>query len=336
MSCPSGGVTDVHATLGEGDDTIKVGRWTFRPSILDGGPGADSLTGGPENDTLIGGTGPDELNGGVNGVDTADYSARTRTVGIYADNGIADDGEYGEGDNVRWDVENIRGGSGNDVLWGNMLDNQLYGGPGNDVLQGFSGDDIMTGAPTATPIAVTTVTTSSSAISSRTVATRSTADTASTRSSTGAATTPWWWTTTASPTTERRGEQDNVDTDVEWITGGWGDDTLTGDAGDDALDGAGGNDTLNGLGGNDRLIGGDDDDVLNGSTGDDTLLGNRWGVNGDGADTYNGGTGTDSVSYAGRDYGVSVDEDNVADDGESRRARQRQVRRRDADRQRRP
>ena len=96
------------------------------------------------------------------------------------------------------------------------------------------------------------------------------------------------------------GEQDNVDTDVEWITGGWGDDTLTGDAGDNELDGAGGNDTLNGLGGNDRLIGGDDDDVLNGSTGDDTLLGNRWGVNGDGADTYNGGTGTDSVSYAGR------------------------------------
>ena len=104
-------MTDIHATLGDGDDTISVGRWTFMPSILDGGPGADSLTGGPYNDRLIGGPGPDELNGGVNGVDTADYSARTNNLGIYADNGIADDGEYGEGDNVRWDVENIIGGS---------------------------------------------------------------------------------------------------------------------------------------------------------------------------------------------------------------------------------
>ena len=147
VECPYGGVTDIHATLGDGDDTIRVGQWTFFPSILDGGPGADTLTGGPRNDTLIGGPGPDALNGGVNGVDTADYSARTNNLGIYADNGIADDGEYGEGDNVRWDVENIIGGSGSDVLWGNMRDNRLDGGAGNDVLQGFSGNDILTGRP---------------------------------------------------------------------------------------------------------------------------------------------------------------------------------------------
>ena len=317
VSCPSGGVTDVHATLGEGDDTIKVGRWTFRPSILDGGPGADSLTGGPENDTLIGGTGPDELNGGVNGVDTADYSARTRTVGIYADNGIADDGEYGEGDNVRWDVENIRGGSGHDVLWGNMLDNQLYGGPGNDVLQGFSGDDIMTGGPDRDSYRGDDG--DDLFISDFEPDGRDTFD-----GGYGIDEVEYWRRNDTVVVDNdgvaddgAPGEQDNVDTDVEWITGGWGDDTLTGDAGDNELDGAGGNDTLNGLGGNDRLIGSDDDDVLNGSTGDDTLLGNRWGVNGDGADTYNGGTGTDSVSYAGRDYGVSVDEDNIADDGEA-------------------
>jgi len=316
VACPYAGVTDIHATLGEGDDTINVGRWTFKPSILDGGPGADSLTGGPQNDRLIGGTGPDELNGGVNGVDTADYSARTNNLGIYADNGIADDGEYGEGDNVRWDVENILGGSGRDVLWGNMLNNQLEGGPGNDVLQGFSGNDILTGGP----------------------------DRDSYRGDDGddlfisdfepdgrdtfyggyGIDQVDYWRRNDTVVVDNDGvaddgapgELDNVDTDVERITGGWGDDTLTGDAADNELDGNGGNDALNGLGGNDRLIGGDDDDVLNGSTGDDTLLGNRWGDSLDGADTYSGGAGTDSASYAGRPIGVRVDEDNLADDGE--------------------
>ncbi len=47
--------------------------------------------------------------------------------------GSADDGEPGEADNIRADVEDLRGGADDDDLSGNARDNQLDGGPGSDV-----------------------------------------------------------------------------------------------------------------------------------------------------------------------------------------------------------
>jgi serralysin len=43
------------------------------------------------------------------------------------------------------DIENARGGSGNDTLIGNALDNILDGGAGNDILTGGAGADILIG-----------------------------------------------------------------------------------------------------------------------------------------------------------------------------------------------
>jgi hypothetical protein len=60
--------------------------------------------------------------------------------------GRANDGEAYESDNVR-SVEEVLGGSGDDVLVGDADANGLFGGPGNDALAGGGGDDVLAGGP---------------------------------------------------------------------------------------------------------------------------------------------------------------------------------------------
>ena len=67
------------------------------------------------------------------------------------------------------------------------------------------------------------------------------------------------------------GEGDNVQSDVETVLGGSGNDVLLGDSADNELVGNGGDDTLYGGGGNDTLIGGGGKDHLFGEDGDDLL-----------------------------------------------------------------
>jgi Ca2+-binding RTX toxin-like protein len=85
------------------------------------------------------------------------------------------------------------------------------------------------------------------------------------------------------------GEQDNVKTDVENLTGGTEGDTLVGSATANVLDGGHGRDSIVGGAGNDTLIatGGD---TLRGNAGDDMLVGGN--VPGD-TDVLDGGTGYD-------------------------------------------
>jgi Ca2+-binding RTX toxin-like protein len=73
------------------------------------------------------------------------------------------------------------------------------------------------------------------------------------------------------------------------INGGNGDDTLFGALGNDTLSGGNGEDVLAGGDGNDKLSGGNGDDTLDGDAGNDTLSGD----NGD--DTLNGGAGNDTL-----------------------------------------
>jgi Ca2+-binding RTX toxin-like protein len=111
------------------------------------------------------------------------------------------------------------------------------------------------------------------------------------------------------------GESDNVTSDVEDVTSGFGTDTLIGNESRNVLDGGPGGDSLTGLGGNDVLMdsGGDSAaDRLDGGGDDDLLAG------GAGPDVYIGGDGEDGVNdYAGRAFSVSVTLDGVADDGGS-------------------
>jgi Ca2+-binding RTX toxin-like protein len=145
---------------GPGNDRLYGGA---DEDDLGGGPGDDLLDGGAGGDSMAGGDGADVFRGGANGlpdpyggypVDFVDYSALATPVNVTL-NGVADDGAAGEGDNVGADVENIRGGSGDDTLSvadaapqvtdPTLLDHQLIGYFGNDVLTGGTGRDYLRG-----------------------------------------------------------------------------------------------------------------------------------------------------------------------------------------------
>jgi hypothetical protein len=79
------------------------------------------------------------------------YSTRTNPVNANLD-GAADDGESGEGDRIKTDVENITGGSGSDTIVGGPGDNSLSGGGGNDTIDGSTGVDGLSGGPGADSI----------------------------------------------------------------------------------------------------------------------------------------------------------------------------------------
>jgi uncharacterized repeat protein (TIGR01451 family) len=294
--------TNVENVLGGSGDDYLVGD--TGANVLDGGGGDDLLDGDLGTDTLIGGA----------GTDAADFSGRASSVTVSLD-GIANDGEVGENDNVQGDVEDIFGGSGNDTLTGNGGDNLFDGGDGADVLSGLGGIDTVDYSNRVDPVDV---------------------------SLDGAA------------NDGEAGENDNVGGDVENILGGFEDDTLTGNAQANVLDGGDGDDDLNGGLGTDTLIGGggiDDtadysnrvvsvlialdgsptsgqagendtieDDVEDavGGSGADTLVGNaddNFLDGGSGADTFTGGDGFDAVIYATRVDSVTVTLDSVANDG---------------------
>ncbi|MDG2307089.1 MAG: M12 family metallo-peptidase [Candidatus Binatia bacterium] len=112
------GDVPVHLDGGAGDDVLRGGDGN---DVLVGGEGrdrllgrggGDSLEGNEGDDRLDGGTGDDFLQGGYgadtligrDGTDTAIYVDRTGAVHTTPDN-VPDDGEAGEGDNIRHDVE---------------------------------------------------------------------------------------------------------------------------------------------------------------------------------------------------------------------------------------
>ena len=111
---------------------------------LIGGKGADALTGDAGDNVLDGGPGADTLTGG-GGEDAADYSSRSDALTLTDDgqpgSGDDSDGPAGHRDTIAADVEDLWGGSGNDVLTGNAGTNLLDGGPGADVLTGGAGED---------------------------------------------------------------------------------------------------------------------------------------------------------------------------------------------------
>jgi Ca2+-binding RTX toxin-like protein/glucose/arabinose dehydrogenase len=309
---------------GNGSDTLTGGSGD---DVLYGENGNDTLGGNSDNDQLIGGAGSDVMTGGA-GSDTAAYTGRTRgvtvTIDDVANDGNSDDGTAGARDNVNSDIENLTGGSAKDTLIGSSDNNVLDGGTGADVLSGLGGTDTASYAARTRSVTVTI----------DGVADDGNSDDGLT------------------------GARDNVNSDVENLTGGTRADTLTGDAADNVLDGGNGADVLSGLGGtdtasyagrtrsvtasingvaddgnsddgpagardnvntdvenltsgtgNDTLTGNGADNVLNGGNGADVLDG------GNGADVLSGLGGTDTASYAARTIGVTVTIDGVADDG---------------------
>jgi Ca2+-binding RTX toxin-like protein len=229
---------------GDGADLLEAEDGIFSAVALSGGAGDDTLHAVVDSDVVLnGGPGADSMRGGI-----VTYAARVNAVSADTD-GIADDGEAGEGDNVVSALA-IRGGAGDDTLVGTEW---LEGRGGNDTLiataetqelEGDSGNDILIGGRFA----------------------RDLFGGVGNDKLTGGR-------------YEFGGEGDDV-LDVPGageLLGGPGNDKLTGGTylfgggGADVLRGEGGPDLLDGSWGKDVLVGGPGRDQLNGGRSDDTL-----------------------------------------------------------------
>jgi hypothetical protein len=120
---------------------------TDLPETIIGLGGNDFIAGGHGDDLFPthSADGADDYHGGP-GRDMIDYFGRTQPVVVSLDN-LADDGEKGEGDFVRTNVENIRGGQAGDVLDSGGAHSRLDGSGGSDFLFGGSGPDTLIGGP---------------------------------------------------------------------------------------------------------------------------------------------------------------------------------------------
>jgi Ca2+-binding RTX toxin-like protein len=147
--------TSTGALFGDdGDDRLLPGRGAYD---VTGGAGADELHGGPagaQTRFLMGAAadGPDQVLGGP-GVDLVSYEDRTAPLHLTED-GVADDGEAGEGDNIAPAVEILVGGAGADTLTGGPGPNALNAGAGDDVVNARDGsiDQVDCGAGNDTAV----------------------------------------------------------------------------------------------------------------------------------------------------------------------------------------
>jgi len=295
---------------GDGNDVMDGGAGN---EFFDVGNGNDTINGGPGNDRIESGATPDgtdTYNGGPDS-DSVDYRSRTMALRLTAD-GVADDGEPGENDNIGADIEQISAGAGNDIIVGSPGRDSLQGNDGNDTVDGAAGDDFVsggngndtltggagddslsgdTGADTVQGGAGDDTIVSGffddepdvfGGGAGTDLADYSGASDAVNVSLDGAA------------NDGVAGEGDNVGVDMEDIKGTAKADTLTGSTAANELDGGDGNDTLSGLAGADGLTGGRGGDTLDGGAGIDALAG------GAGADRLRGRDNSrDDVSCGG-------------------------------------
>jgi Ca2+-binding RTX toxin-like protein len=305
---------------GAGNDLLwgQVGNDT-----LHGDTDYDTLYGGVGNDSVYGDDGFDELHGGDQleqadgndrlsggtGWDTADYQYDTHNLNLSID-GVANDGETGELDNILTDVEQVRGGSGNDTMTGNADGNTFWGGAGNDSISGGLGNDWLAGGPGADTLHgdgdndacyggtgddfVYGDDGNDGLHGGDQLEQADGNDVLSGGNGTDRAdyqfdTHDLNLSIDGVANDGEAGETDNILTDVEDIWGGLGNDQITGSAGVNVLLGRDGNDVIYGRGGDDSIRGGYGNDQLLGEDGNDSIFGD------DGDDVLTGGIGNDSM-----------------------------------------
>ena len=308
------------------------------------GTGNDTLIGNDNDNILEGGPGADTLTGKA-GQDTASYLTSTGPVIVRLHNSTAQNNDA-EGDtftadpvNGLPDIENLTGSRHNDVLAGDSRDNvlrgkagndkiyggpgggddtlaggeghdKLYGGIGDDTLDGGPGNDLLTGGPGADILIGgagidTAVLTGPGPVTVRLHNGTIAGNTDTIDNSFGQLISH----TYQDPDGTEHSEQVP---DIENLTGTAFNDILAGDARHNTLTGLAGDDTLYGGpgGGDDMLNGGTGQDRLFGGQGNDTLIG------GPGDDHLAGGAGADIFVFSpdsGNDQviGFNPDEDMI-------------------------
>ena len=111
-------------------------------NLLDGGAGDDVLIGGTSNDRLVGSEGSDIYFGGADR-DTVDFSDSAVAMVVNLASGEISDMTGARG--TIFDVENVDGSAGDDVLTGDAAGNQLRGNDGDDTLLGGGSRDHLHG-----------------------------------------------------------------------------------------------------------------------------------------------------------------------------------------------
>jgi Ca2+-binding RTX toxin-like protein len=266
------------------------------------------MTGGPEDAVahyLMGATpdGADRVLGGA-GFDVAGYSLRTAPL-LLAPDGVANDGEAGEGDDLGAAVERLEGGAGADrLIAAGGLDaelsgedgaDQLAGGAGADLLSGGDGDDGLSGAggddlaAPSDPVAVPDDDAQPGEGAG------STGDAGADAFTGGVGVDTMSYATRTGPVSAslngvaddgEAGERDDVGNDVEVIEGGAAADTLSGRNGPQRLVGGAGGDLIDPGPGLDDVNAGGGDDTVRARDGTP-----EWITCGDGTDTLSGDAG---------------------------------------------
>ena len=279
---------------------------TTNNDTLDGGGGNDLLTVGIGNHSLTGGSGTDTVAFTENG---APETAITVSLLLQ---GAAQ--ATGNGSWTLTGIENLSGGTANDMLTGDGNANVLAGDQGNDVLSGGAGNDILYGdgrigidfqggggsGPITTYADVTMIDpalidgndTLEGGLGDDVINGGGGIDTASYANASGSVTVSLFATGNGNGLSSGADGNDTL-VGIENITGSAYNDLLFGNNLDNVLTGGDGTDFLRGRAGNDTLIAGNGDDYLDGGLGDDIL---------------NGGAGYDRVSYFGSATGpVTID-----------------------------
>ena len=267
----------LHWTLGANLEQLRLmgaanlnGVGNALDNVLFGNTGNDLLYGLGGDDILIGGTasagGTNQLWGGT-GSDTASYVGTTGVV--YADLAAQNAHVAGVLVDQMNSIENLVGGSGNDVLVGDAGANTLNGGAGTDYLYGQDGDDTLIGG-------------AAGGAGANQLWGGAGADTASYVGTAGVV-----YADLAAQNAYLGGVLVDVMNSIENLTGGSGSSTLVGDAGGNVLTGGASTDYLYGQDGNDLLIGG--------------------GASPGSANQLWGGAGNDTASYAGMSGVVQAD-----------------------------
>lgn len=268
---------------GSGDDVLTGNSLA---NVLTGNSGSDTLTGAGNSDILAGGIGDDtylfnattdaeldsltELSG--QGTDTLSFSTLSTAVTVSLGTSLSQSAHINRTLklNSSTTFENVRGGSGADVLTGNSLSNILTGNSGSDTLTGAGGSDVLSGGIGDDTYLFNAAVLAESDTLTELVGQGN--DTISFSSLTSPLVANLGTILTQSVHVNRTLKLSSSAT-FENLTGGAADDILTGNSGNNSLLGNGGNDIIVGAAGNDSLLGGTGRDVLIGGLGLDTIDG---------------------------------------------------------------
>jgi Ca2+-binding RTX toxin-like protein len=231
---------------------------------LTGTSAADEIIGGENNDILLGLDGDDLITAGLgndlifggNGNDTVNYEQATSNLTINLTIGTA----RGEGSDTLLLIENVIGGSKNDIITGNDASNEITSGAGNDLVDAGAGDDLIVGGDGA---------------GNDTYNGGTGIDTIKYTSATAGITVNLGATSNQAKST-LSGNKAGIGIDqlsgIENVIAGKYNDIVKGNTGVNVLNGGAGNDTLDGSTGNDVLKGGTGKDVLYGGSGADKFV----------------------------------------------------------------